>query len=247
MNVMAVMRVRHDTPQSPPASSALPNDGRARSRSSAHTEAGWSSVNVSSRQPSAPHAIISSLGGHQQRGQQARQRRQERGAHEVGRKDGQRRADRRREADPEVLIVERPQPRTRHRQEHRLPHVRLVERRHRPSILDVGDRIAADVGIGHALPDDARRPDCGGERRHVPCSDPRPRRMVECPVLADERVEPEQPAVQRDRDRQRVRDRHTVPQCCPRACSRRHSAGLAGDFTRSMVVSIGQAQAGQVE
>ena len=158
MNEIAVIRVRHDRPQSPPASSAFPNDGRARSLSSAHTAKRMVAVNVSSRQPSAPQVDHLELDGREQRGQQSGQRRQERRAHQVGRKDGQRRSDRRREADAEVLIVERPQPRMRQREEHRLAHVRLIERRHRPPVLDVGDGIAADVGSRHPLPDDARGP-----------------------------------------------------------------------------------------
>ena len=60
MNVMAVMRVRQDRPQRAAGQERVPNDGRARSRSSAHTEKRIVAVNVSSRQPSTPHVTISS-------------------------------------------------------------------------------------------------------------------------------------------------------------------------------------------
>ena len=59
------------------------------------------------------------------------------------------------EADGRVLLIEGPEADARQREESRLADVRLIEIRHRAREREVVYRVAADVGMLLAAPDDA--------------------------------------------------------------------------------------------
>src|SRR6185436_14891577 len=178
------MRVRQAAPPVNPAISALANDGRSINRTSAHSAKTQVPVNRSSRHPSTAHVMFSySIAI------SARAARDDGGAEKIRAEDRQQRSDRGCEADGGVLAVERPQRRARRGEKQRFADVRLVERRHLAAVLQVADRIAADVRVALDAETDARGTKGTGQRRHVARHYARPRRVIERAVLLREGVE----------------------------------------------------------
>lgn len=137
-----------------------------------------------------------------ERQHQARGARQQGRAQQVGGDDRQDRSGHRREAHRDVLVGQKPEVGTSHCQEDRFTHVGLIEAAHLARILDVVDRIAADVWMIDAIPAIWGRMQPLTDRGEILSQYLRPQRVIERAIPLHEHIQAKENTVDCDESEQ---------------------------------------------